>query len=110
MATVQGRGSSKKVKDIVGSGPDDRVGRRVTRSGRTAVLTPQGLLGSDEPLFIMNTNRRGGCGKTTNSVALAQSLAYRGYNVLFVSASHVADLHTTQQCLMQSSPRCMCCL
>jgi hypothetical protein len=44
-----------------------------------------------EPLIITCCNRRGGCGKTTNSTALAMSFAFRGYDVLFVDMDPQTD-------------------
>ena len=47
--------------------------------------------GVPEPLVITCCNRRGGCGKTTNATALAMSLAYRGFNVMYADMDPQTD-------------------
>jgi hypothetical protein len=44
-----------------------------------------------EPLVLTCCNRRGGCGKTTNSAALAMSLAHRGFNVMYADMDPQTD-------------------
>ena len=78
---------------------------RTPRSIANRPSLPQALAGGDlpfvpeqvlrtepfEPLIITCCNRRGGCGKTTNSAAIAWALAHRGYDVMFADMDPQTD-------------------
>ena len=64
-----------------------------TLAGGDLPFVPEQVLRTEpfEPLIITCCNRRGGCGKTTNSAAIAWALAHRGYDVMFADMDPQTD-------------------
>ncbi len=56
---------------------------------------PSNMLRFNAPVIIASCTHKGGCGKTTCSVGIADALASQGYNVLVIDADGQMDATTT---------------